>query len=71
MTPSIRNQPVFKPVTNREVTMEDIGVIKLALMDKMEASGIRMDIETENKFYDSLSLFLEESFDWPDYTSFN
>jgi hypothetical protein len=71
MTLSIRNQPVFIPKTNKEVCMEDVRAMKLALMDAMEARGVSMGIDDENKFYDSLSLFLEESFNWPDYRNLN
>jgi hypothetical protein len=71
MTKSIIDQSIFKPSTNKEVYMEDVRDMKLALMDAMEARGIRMGIDDENKFYDSLSLFLEESFNWPDYRNLN
>jgi len=71
MTASIRNQPIFKPETNREVYMEDVTRMKLALMKEMACSNISMGIEDENKFYNSLSFFLEESFNWPDYKKFN
>ena len=71
MNHSITNQPIFKPETNREVHMEDVTRMKLALMKEMACSNISMDIENENKFYNSLSFFLEESFNWPDYKRFN
>lgn len=71
MTPSIRNQDIFKPQTSREVYMEDVTRMKLALMQEMASLQINMDVENEQKFYDSLSLFLEESFDWPYYKKFN
>jgi hypothetical protein len=51
--------------------MEDVTRMKLALMKEMACSDISMDIEDENKFYNSLSFFLEESFNWPDYKSYN
>ncbi len=45
--------------------------MKLALLKEMASLKINMDVENEQKFYDSLSLFLEESFDWPYYKKFN
>jgi hypothetical protein len=51
--------------------MEDVTRMKLALMKEMACSNISMDIENENKFYNSLSFFLEESFNWPDYKRYN
>ena len=51
--------------------MEDVTRMKLALLKEMASLKVSMDIENENKFYDSLSLFLEESFNWPDYKKFN
>lgn len=70
--PSITNQPVFKPKTNRKVTMEDLRSATVAFYSALEKRGVMFEtIEDEDKFHDSLYLFLEESFDWPDYTSFN
>lgn len=72
MTPSITNQPVFRPVTNREVYMEDLMTAKVAFMDALESRGLKcVSLEEEDKFYDSLGLFLEESFGWPVYASHN
>jgi hypothetical protein len=71
MTPSITNQPIFKPKTNREVYMEDVRRMALALMLEMGKSNIQIEQKDEDEFYESLSLFLEESFNWPDYSSYN
>ena len=51
--------------------MEDVTRMKLALFKEMDSLKISLDRENENKFYDSLSFFLEESFNWPDYKKFN
>lgn len=72
MTPSITNQPVFKPKTNRQVTMEDLRSATVAFYDALEKRGIMFEnIEDDDKFHDSFYLFLEESFNWPDYTNHN
>lgn len=71
MTPSITNQPIFKPKTNREVYMEDVRPMALALMLQIDKNGIQIDDQDRDKFYDSLCLFLEESFNWPDYKNYN
>ncbi len=71
MTPSITNQPIFQPPTNREVYMEDIIRMKLALFREMAALKITMQVKDEDKFNDSFSLFLEESFNWPDFKNHN
>lgn len=71
-TPSIVKKGVVKAEVNREVFMEDVIDAKLALMDTLESKGIRFSsAEAENDFYDNLSLFLEESFNWPDYRHHN
>lgn len=71
-TPSITTQPVFRPKTSREVHMEDISAAQVALFDKLDQRGIKFaTLDDENRFWDSLSLFLEESFGWPDYASHN
>jgi hypothetical protein len=72
ITPSIRNKPVFKPQTNREVYMEDVRRIKQALMQELHKCGIEISSEKdEDQFYANLGLFLEESFNWPDYKNYN
>lgn len=71
-TPSITKQPVFRPRTNREVSMEDLTHAKVAFMDALEERGVKcVSNEEEDKFYDSLGLFLEESFGWPEWRSHN
>lgn len=52
--------------------MEDIMTAKVAFMDALESRGIKcVSLEEEDKFYDSLGLFLEESFNWPVYANYN
>lgn len=71
-TPSITKQPVFHPEMTRVVSMEDLNAAKAAFYDALQARGLDfVSIEEDDKFHDSLSLFLEESFHWPDYNSFN
>lgn len=71
-TPSITSQPVFKPALTRELCMEELGAAKLALYDSLQKNGeIFQTIQDDNKFWDSFSLFLEESLGWPDYRSHN
>ncbi len=71
-TPSITAQPLFRPKTNREVYMEDLMMAKVAFMDALEARGVKfVSLQEEDRFYDSLGLFAEESFNWPDYASHN
>lgn len=49
--------------------MEDIGSCQLAFFDALQKRGIEIPPEDENTFWDSMRLFLEESFNWPDYRS--
>ena len=51
--------------------MEDVQHMALAAMLELHKTGIQIDVQDENKFYESLSRFLEESFDWPDYKNYN
>lgn len=52
--------------------MEDLNAAKAAFYDALQARGLDfVSIEEDDKFHDSLSLFLEETFHWPDYNSFN
>ena len=51
--------------------MEDVRRMALALMLEMGKSNIQIEQKDEDEFYESLSLFLEESFNWPDYSSYN
>lgn len=71
-TPSITKQPVFRPKMNREVYMEDLRTAKVVFMETLEERGLKFDSEAQaDLFYASLGLFLEESFNWPDYASYN
>lgn len=71
--PSIRNFPVFTPkISSRPVTMEDVRIAKLGVLQILEHRGITFATEDDREqFWDSLGLFLEESFNWPDYSSYN
>lgn len=70
--PSITDEPVFVPKTNREVLMEDLIAAHIAFYDTLEKRGIAFNsVEDDDKFYDSMRLFLEESFNWPDYGNHN
>ena len=71
MTPSITTTPVFKPSTNREVSMEDVSRMALALMKSIHESDIKMPFKDEDQFFVDLCLFLEERFNFPDYKSYN
>lgn len=71
-TPSITVQPVFRPKMTREVHMEDLRAAYVAFIDRLEERGVHFaSLEDDNGFHDSMWLFLEESFNWPDYTSHN
>lgn len=71
MTPSITTTPVFKPTTNRQVSMEDVSRMALSLMKSIHDLGIQMPSKDEDQFFADLCLFLEERFNWPDYTNYN
>jgi hypothetical protein len=72
-TPSITKQPLYRAqVKNKEITMEQLRTVSIAVFDALEKEGIHfVSHEQEDKFHASLNLFLEESFNWPDYVSFN
>lgn len=72
-TPSITKHPLFKPkMAGREVTMEDIRAAHIAFYETLETRGIKFaSAEEDDKFHYSMRLFLEESFNWPDYNSYN
>ena len=71
-TPSITKQPVFRPEMTQVVSMEDVSIAMGAFYSALYKRDIHFaSVEEDNKFYDSLSLFLEESFNWPDYNNFN
>lgn len=71
-TPSITAQPVFRPEMTKVISMEDLRAAKLAFYNALQDRQIYFaTVEEDNKFHDSFSLFLEESFNWPDYHSYN
>ena len=66
--PSIRDNAIFKPEMTKPVAMEDIDSIILNICNVMDARGFDFkSTEDNDKFFASLSLFLEESFNYPDY----
>ena len=70
--PSITKQPVFRPRMSRDVTMEDIIAAQCAFFEALEKRNLNFEsVEEDDKFYESLRLFLEESFNWPDHNSYN
>jgi hypothetical protein len=69
---TIKDVGVYKPETTREVTMEDIDHALVAFYDALQSRGINFtSVEEDNKFHDNFMLYLEETFKWPEYTSFN
>lgn len=71
-SPSITKQPVFRPEMTRDVTMEDIIAAQGAFYTELEKRGLHFaSVENDDKFFESHRLFLEESFNWPDYNSYN
>jgi hypothetical protein len=71
-SPSITKQAVFRPKMTRDVTMEDIIAAQSAFFAELEKRNLNFEsVEEDDKFYESLRLFLEESFNWPDYNSYN
>jgi hypothetical protein len=70
--PSITKQPVFRPELTKPISMEDLRAAQLAFYNALQDRQIYFaTVEDDNKFYESMSLFLEESFNWPDYHSYN
>ncbi len=52
--------------------MEDIIAAQSAFFAELEKRNLNFEsVEEDDKFYESLRLFLEESFNWPDYNSYN
>jgi len=52
--------------------MEDIIAAQSAFYDVLEKRGLCFaSVENDDKFFESHRLFLEESFNWPDYNSYN
>ncbi len=72
ITPSITHQPVIKPKVSREVSMEMLRSAYVAFMNDLDPrDDLFASVEESNAFHDSMWLFLEESFGWPDYASHN
>jgi len=72
-TPSVTDRPLFKPkMVGREVIMEDIIAAHIAFYEVLEKRGIKFaSVEEDDRFNQSMRLFLEESFNWPDYGNYN
>ena len=71
-TPSITKQPLFRPKLTREVSMEMLRSAYVAFMNDLDPREDLMASNTEDEgFHNSMWLFLEESFGWPDYASHN
>jgi hypothetical protein len=69
---SIRNKPLFKPVMNKEIYMDTLSSMYLAAYAVLEAEGYTFaSVEEDDAFHDTMMLFLEETFNWPDYASYN
>lgn len=52
--------------------MEDIIAAQGAFYTELEKRGLHFaSVENDDKFFESHRLFLEESFNWPDYNSYN
>ena len=71
--PSIINRQLIRPkMAGCEVYMEDIRAAHVAFYETLEQRGIKFaSAEEDDKFYSSMRLFLEESFNWPDYANCN
>jgi hypothetical protein len=66
--PSIRDNAIFKPEMTKPVAMEDISAMILTLCKSMEKQGFDFkSTEDNDKFFTSLQLFLEETFNYPDF----
>jgi hypothetical protein len=64
--------PDRKAITNREVYMEDVNNMILAVYDAMDKSNINfVNVNEDNTFCDNLQAFLEKQFQWPDYRHHN
>lgn len=72
-TLSVTDRPLFKPkMVGREVIMEDIIAAHIAFYEVLEKRGIKFaSVEEDDRFNQSMRLFLEESFNWPDYGNYN
>lgn len=70
--PSITKQPLFRPKLNREVSMEQLRHAYVAFVNALDPDeNLFASIPDDDGFHDSMWLFLEESFGWPDYASHN
>lgn len=71
-TPSITKQPLFHPKMSRVVSMEMLGSAYVAFMNDFDPrDDLFVSVKEADAFHDSMWLFLEESFNWPDYHSHN
>jgi len=65
------NVRAFRPIVSRKPTMSEVNKMVLAAYEVLDKNGITFEnVQEDNQFFDSISLFLEESFDWPEHTSF-
>lgn len=70
--PSITKQPLVRPKLSREISMEQLCSAYVAFVNSLDPrDDLFASDEESNKFHDSMWLFLEESFGWPDYASHN
>ena len=66
--PSINDGPVFKPQMTKPIAMEDIQSIITQLASYMSDKSFDFkSTEDNDKFFTSLQLFLEETFNYPDF----
>lgn len=70
-TPSITKRSLVRPRLNRPVSMEQLRSAYVAFMNSLDPLDDLMSNEESDKFHDSMWLFLEKSFGWPDYASHN
>jgi len=64
--PSINDAPIFKPEMTKPIALEDVQAMVSNLCNTMVEKGFDFKTSQDNdKFFDSLSLFLEESFNYP------
>ncbi len=71
-TPSIIGQPLFRPKLIREISMEQLRSAYVSFMEDLDPKGNLFESAIDDDgFHDSMWLFLEESFGWPDYHSHN
>jgi len=64
--PSVNDGTIFKPEMTKPIALEDVQAMVSNLCDTMTEKGFDFKTSQDNdKFFDSLSLFLEESFNYP------